>query len=375
MLTRVFADNYRTFLNFEFRPGAINLLVGDNGVGKTAVFDVLTAIRDLVVDREDLGEVFPADTLTRWNNRRTQRFELDVRLPRKRRPLDYAYVLEVFHDPVAEEPRVKRESLSLNGKKLFEHGRRQVTLFQRPGSLARTSFPHHSGLSFLGSVESKGSTRSIGMFADFLRSMLLISPTPSEISGLTDDQSPWLESDCSNFADFLAFLHENTTTNAKLRPLLRGVLPGYSDLSFVRIGSQLRQLHLRFKSPSKGPYRLDFDELSDGQKVLFVLWTLLGSFYAGGSARLLLLDEPDNYLASAEIQPFLMELSTAVRETDAQAFVISHNAEVIDYLAADNAYLLQRGKRGATTIVPLSVDRELGLAASEWLARRLYGQE
>jgi len=50
MLKRIFADNFRALVNFEFRPGPrMSLLLGGNGTGKTTVFDVLGSLRDLLV--------------------------------------------------------------------------------------------------------------------------------------------------------------------------------------------------------------------------------------------------------------------------------------------------------------------------------------
>ena len=49
MLKRIFADNFRALVNFELRPGRLSSLLGENGSGKTSVFDVLGNLRDLIV--------------------------------------------------------------------------------------------------------------------------------------------------------------------------------------------------------------------------------------------------------------------------------------------------------------------------------------
>lgn len=42
MLTRLHVDNWRSFVNFEVKLGTgVVLLLGDNGSGKTGIFDVL----------------------------------------------------------------------------------------------------------------------------------------------------------------------------------------------------------------------------------------------------------------------------------------------------------------------------------------------
>ena len=45
MITRIYIDNYKCFVNFEYQPGHLQLLMGSNGTGKSAVFDVLETLR------------------------------------------------------------------------------------------------------------------------------------------------------------------------------------------------------------------------------------------------------------------------------------------------------------------------------------------
>jgi predicted ATPase len=52
MLTRLYCDNYKCLVNFEFRPEAIQLLMGRNGAGKSTVFEVLELIRDFAARGE-----------------------------------------------------------------------------------------------------------------------------------------------------------------------------------------------------------------------------------------------------------------------------------------------------------------------------------
>jgi ATPase subunit of ABC transporter with duplicated ATPase domains len=127
-----------------------------------------------------------------------------------------------------------------------------------------------------------------------------------------------------------------------------------------------------FTWPGGPGYDLDFSELSEGQRALVVLYTLLHA--SAKSASLLCFDEPDNYVELAELQPWLVQLSEFSRETANQVLIISHNPEVIDYLAADHAWVFSRPKGGPTRLNPLEVNREEGLRASEWLRGR-YGEE
>jgi len=91
---------------------------------------------------------------------------------------------------------------------------------------------------------------------------------------------------------------------------------------------------------------------------------------AAGQGYTLFLDEPDNYLALTEIQPWLMELADACGREVPQAVLCSHHPELIDYLGGDGGFVLKRESSGATVVRPA---RELavegGLRLSEVIAR------
>jgi ABC-type sugar transport system ATPase subunit len=79
VIKRIYADNYRCFTNFEMKPGAFQLLLGDNGAGKSLLLDLLADLRALVVSGVPLGDRLTLDDLTRWDPRNRQRFELVAR--------------------------------------------------------------------------------------------------------------------------------------------------------------------------------------------------------------------------------------------------------------------------------------------------------
>src|SRR5262245_1925644 len=48
VINRIYIDNYKCFVNFEYHPGSLQLLMGSNGTGKTAVLDILEILREFV---------------------------------------------------------------------------------------------------------------------------------------------------------------------------------------------------------------------------------------------------------------------------------------------------------------------------------------
>ena len=118
MLQRLYVDNYKCLVNFEFPLQELTLLLGRNGVGKTSVLDVVFALRRLLSGavRVTSPDTFPTRTLTRWQNRELQTFEIEARLGTD----TFRYHLEVEHNRATRQGRVRREDLTFNGKPLFE---------------------------------------------------------------------------------------------------------------------------------------------------------------------------------------------------------------------------------------------------------------
>lgn len=89
------------------------LLLGPNGTGKSAVLDVLSALRNLLSGRPKVNDpdVFPSDSVTAWRPARkpTQTFELDINTQETG---DLTYRLEVEHDLKSHRSRVLVERLS-----------------------------------------------------------------------------------------------------------------------------------------------------------------------------------------------------------------------------------------------------------------------
>ena len=77
MLQRIYIDNYKRLVNFDLPLRELSLLLGRNGVGKTAVLDVVLGTES------------------------------------------YRYRLEVEHERATRQARVHKEELSSNGKPLF----------------------------------------------------------------------------------------------------------------------------------------------------------------------------------------------------------------------------------------------------------------
>jgi ABC-type glutathione transport system ATPase component len=113
--------------------------------------------------------------------------------------------------------------------------------------------------------------------------------------------------------------------------------------------------------------RFFFHELSDGQRCLICLYTILHFLLAKGAT--VLLDEPDNFVALREIQPWLMAATDISEEANAQLLLISHHPEILNQWAPGGGVQFVREGGGPVRVVEFRGDPTSPLTPSELVAR------
>jgi predicted ATPase len=172
----------------------------------------------------------------------------------------------------------------------------------------------------------------------------------------------------SNFADWYRHLRlESGEAVFGAIKDLREAIPGLESLDAKEAGLDVRVLQATTRSSNGKTVDLPFSDLSEGQRVLIALYVLL--YCAVTEDRTLLIDEPDNFIALAEIQPWLMKLLDRVDEQNAQVILASHHPELLDQLADQGGVLLDRPDGRETRVRPFEPSEDSGLRASEIIAR------
>ncbi|NCO37900.1 MAG: ATP-binding protein [Armatimonadetes bacterium] len=124
-LKRLYVDNYKCLVNFDLRFDRLSLLLGQNGSGKPSVLEALAKVRRFIVDQANTDSVFPHGSLTRWQESRLQRFEIEVESDEG----DYTYKLVIEHEVDRNRSRVDLAELSLSGRPLFEFRQGEAQLY------------------------------------------------------------------------------------------------------------------------------------------------------------------------------------------------------------------------------------------------------
>jgi predicted ATPase len=365
MIKRLYIDNYKSLVNFELPLQELTLLLGPNGVGKTSVLDVMFALRRLLSGEAKVTDpdTFPTPTLTRWQKRDRQVFEMDVVLNGD----ELRYRLEVEHEYSTRKARIALERLESCGQPLFIFEMGEVHLFRDDHSKG----PIYSAdwtESALARIPQRQDNTRLTQFLDFIRKVIVCGLYPASFSteSLTEDSV--LKRDARNFASWYRHvLLERQELVPDFTKALQEVIDGFRGIRMEKVGLDTRALMVTFDQFGER-YELRLDEISDGQRALIALYSLVR--LAAGQGYTLFLDEPDNYIALAEIQPWLIGLADACGEEVPQALLCSHHPELIDYLGGDRGLVLKRESSGVTIVRPsneLAVDG--GLKLSEVIMR------
>jgi ATPase subunit of ABC transporter with duplicated ATPase domains len=82
-----------------------------------------------------------------------------------------------------------------------------------------------------------------------------------------------------------------------------------------------------------------------------------------------LIDEPDNFIALREIQPWLLAAEEAVEDHDGQLILISHHPEVLNQWASEHGLRFFREDNGHVRTQKFKADENGNLQPSELIAR------
>jgi predicted ATPase len=369
MLKKIYVHNFRRLVNFEFSPGPVSLLLGPNGSGKSSVFDLLSKLQLFLEGEGKAPELFLEKDLTRWQTARIQTFELEL----EGNGGLYRYRLELEHERKPGRVSVQKELLFLDGRPLFEFQDGVVQLYRDDFSEGpKYSFDRtQSGIAAL---ERRRDNTLLNEFKDRMQRFLVVRLNPYAMSAESSGESERPAIGMENYASWYRYLSgEYQGKVFELTAELRQVLEGFDSFKIRKAGDVHRVLEAVFfnKSQSPGVWSYRLDELSDGEKALIALYTILhcglGADESDGSA--LCIDEPENFLALPEIEPWLQSLHDRCVDAGQQALIVSHHPNIINYFAGSAGYWFDRDGEGPVRVKRISDEADTGLPIAELVQR------
>ncbi|MGB8262143.1 MAG: ATP-binding protein [Terracidiphilus sp.] len=360
MLKRLYIDNFRCFVNFEYRPDRKQLLLGPNGSGKSSLLDAILFLKWFI---EGATDDFTQSTRTRWEPRPTQVVELEAEID----GLPYVYRLEIRYSEKDLLPAVHLERLTAGGALAFEQSAGDIRFF----SLDGTPMPSLKWGRYESALRlAQYSNRNVGRFLDWLETLhcFQIDPYPEQMEerAETEDRLPVFN--LGNLAPwYLHLLQVDPTGNAHFLSALRDVLNGFQNFRFSSEDDGVKKLRADFTTRGGKEVTFSLSELSEGQRMLIGLYMILHFVIVKGET--VLLDEPDNYTALREIQPWLLTTEDTLLESKGQLILISHHPEILNQWAREYGLYFYREENGHVRTKKFEADPAGYLKPSELVAR------
>lgn len=359
MLNYIKVDNYCSLVNFKIDFSSINLLLGNNGTGKSTIISLIAALRSFILGKTDTFTAFGFHTLTRWQSVPLQTFEFSLTY----KDAIYIYQLEVEFDVKDKKSRVKKEIVLCDDNLLFKAENGKAVLYddsyqQGPEVLVNWLY---SGIS---SVYEKSDYTKLYDFKQAIDKIVVCHPLPFDYeSSLSFVEQQSLDYSASNITNvYMYIVQRNPEKMMELWQVLKDINP-----CFVRTylnGDNGKELYFEYDHNGvKNSY--DFNEISDGERMLFILYFIVVMYFDDDYS--LLLDEPDNFISLPEVGLLVQFIQDRATNKN-QCVLISHHPSVIDFFAPSNGIWLERRSYGATTIAtpPKS---DCGLTYSEIISQ------
>lgn len=363
MLTRISIKNYRCLSDFTIEPESFQLWMGDNGSGKSSVFEVLRAVQ-LLLRGGHVADLFQLSDSTCWKEERGQTFHLILELGDD----IYSYKLDVDYDFEDGSAEILAEYLELNNTRLidFFDGSIRFCLENEKGEKTEKSIladPHRSVIPIL---QMHKDAAPLQILVKAVESWLIVQPLPVLMEQDALKEKRILSPHGENIAEWFRYvLQEEPNLANRAREQLKEVLPGFDQIKMREVG-EARRLTAVFRIQGKD-HHFDFKDLSDGQRQLIFLYTVLEALRAGVFTTLFI-DEPENFVSLREIEPWLGNVEELCEEMDRQIIISSHHPEIINAMARGKELLFSRPEGGPAVAQPMPAHRDT-LTPAEIVAR------
>ena len=351
MLTRFRINNFKSLLNFEFRPVGVNLVIGPNNAGKT---NLCSALRFLSLTSKHTLDAAIVSTLgERWNltnlhvaNSPEIEIEADCALKHEDEEITFNYqlCLRTRKGDVGEAQSltVLKETLKASGGRfaqtpLLENQAGQVRMLHEEGFVKnRSDSPYYvnarvpTEASMLSQLyELENNPRAI-LFRRFLRSWAYYNLSPEALRHpevARDDAS--LLSNGANLSRALFALHnEKPRIERKLIEIVKLLEPRLDLFSFSSPDPE----HVHLFAEDKAEHRLSARSISDGTLrfigMAYVILMAEQKVNASGFAPLNIIEEPENGLYVGHLKPLIEKIDLSGRA--GQFVFTSHSPYFID---------------------------------------------
>jgi predicted ATPase len=355
----MYIDNFRSFVNFDYRPETKQLLLGPNGTGKSSLLEAFRYLKEFVKGNSNK---FTQSTRTRWQDHPLQIFEIEASLDGQ----PFEYRVEIGFAGVSKEHSVSLERLRVSGATVFELAEGKIRFF--PNDSASMAVPLQTNRSalHLSLLSNSDVRRFVGWFDQV--HCFDIDAYPGTMDEVADSEEQEPDFELDNLAGWYRYLLQtHPEENVKFIASLKECMDGFHTLRFTPEDDGVRKLRAEFHSPTKKLVRYSISELSEGQRCLIALYMILHFLINRGHT--VFLDEPDNFISLREIQPWLLAAQEAVEAQAGQLILISHHPETLNHWAKEYGLRFFREANGQVRTEKFRSADDGVLQPSELIAR------
>jgi hypothetical protein len=234
----------------------------------------------------------------------------------------YEYRVEIKFAPETRQASVNLERLVVSGATVFELANGEIGFFPNNTSQA-TAVRLETAKSALKLAELSNS--HVHCFVDWMESVhcFFVDAYPEAMDESADKEERDPDDELENLAGWYRHLVQAyPNENVKFLSSRKDALTGFQSLRFSSDEDGRRNLRADFTAPQRKGVNYAISELAEGQLCLLALYMILHFLKARGHT--VFIDEPDNFIALREIQPWLLAAEEAVEDHHGQLILISH---------------------------------------------------
>ena len=375
MLSRLRINNFKSLLNFEFKPVGMNLIIGPNNAGKT---NLCSALRFLGLSAEcSLDAAILSAVGERWNltnfhvqNNPIVEIEMDCTLMYTGQAILFNYLLQLQTRKgdvsEAQSLTVERERLTASGGRfaqtpLLDNDRGQVRMLHEEGFVQNLpNSPYYvsarvaNDSTMLSQLYELENNQRAVLFRRFLRSWSYYSFSPDALRQPDVVQNnDSLSSNGANLSRVLFSLHnEKPRVERKLIETVRLLEPQLEFFSFSSPDPE----HVHLFVEDKAGHRLSMRSMSDGtlrfMGMVYVILMTEHRTHDSGFQPLTVIEEPENGLYVGHLKPLLENID--VSGLNGQFVFTSHSPYFVDLFDnnLDGIHVVKSGHPSSVLVKP-----------------------
>lgn len=351
MLEKIYVHNFRCFQNFELVLTDVSsaLLLGKNGVGKSSLIAAIEVLQQIGRGVTQVKELIHEADFGFGSKDSGIAMEITARLHGRA----FVYSLEIEFPETSVQPKVRREELAVDGKTVMQREGGDTVL----NNAAHFTLDwHHVGLPII-SVRSE--EEPIAVFRRWLRNIIVLSPCPSRFAEVATLETADLERHGETILDWAhGILSDDPSLYSHVSGFLKERMTDFEVFKFETVGRE-KELWFTFSGEDRTQLRLNFSQLSDGEKIFFLAGILLSALH-GDLPLVCLWDEPDHYISLPELSHFMTSCRRAFENdrNHSQLIITSHNERVLNEFSDHNTFILSRARHTYPTRVAVLADKE-----------------